>query len=39
MPRVNFFLNHPEAALAALDGKDWSRKFLAMRAVLEKHRR
>jgi hypothetical protein len=34
--RVNFFLKHPEAALAALDGKDWSRKFLAMRAVLRK---
>ena len=33
--RVSFFVNHPEAALAALDGKDWSRKFLAMRAVLE----
>jgi hypothetical protein len=34
--RVNFFLNHPEAAPAALDGQDWSRKFLVMRAVLSK---
>jgi hypothetical protein len=34
--RVNFFLNHPEAARAAVDGQDWSRKFLAMRAVLGK---
>lgn len=35
-PRMSFFLNRPEAALAALDGKDWSRKFLAMRAALSK---
>jgi hypothetical protein len=37
--RVDFFLNHPEAVLPALDGQDWSRKFLAMRAVLGKPRR
>ena len=33
-PRMSFFLNRPEAALAALNGRDESRKFLAMRAVL-----
>ena len=35
-PRMSFFLNRPEAVLAALNGTDESRKFLAMRAALSK---
>ena len=36
--RVSFFVNHPEAALVAFNGRDQSQKFLAMRAVLGNRR-
>jgi hypothetical protein len=34
--RVNFFFNRPDAMRAALDGQDWTRRFLAMRAALSR---
>ena len=35
-PRMSFFLNRPKAVLAALNRRDESRRFLAMRAALSK---